>query len=106
MSSRSKEMIGEALDNLSNKIFDEYFDSKEQDLTQKTQLIASLFQNQLTLENQYRSELIQAGVSLPEEDQSANYIDIVNKIIFIINFYFSKFSSNSLISYHLTSLIS
>ena len=79
MSSQSKQMIGEALDKLSNKIFDEYFDSKEQDINQKTQLIASLFQNQLNLENQYRSELIQAGVELPEEDQSANYIDIVNK---------------------------
>ena len=79
MSSRSKEMIGEALDNLSNKIFDEYFDRKEQDLAQKQALVASLFQNQLNLENQYRSELIAAGVDLPEEEQSDNYIDIVNK---------------------------
>lgn len=79
MSSRSKQMIGEALDNLSNKIFDEYFDRKEQDLAQKQALVASLFQNQLNLENQYRSELIAAGVDLPEEEQSDNYIDIVNK---------------------------
>ena len=79
MSTAGKQMIGEALDNLTEKIFDQYFTSKEQDLAQKQALVASLFQNQMNLENEYRSQLIDAGVSLPEEMRSNNYVDIVNR---------------------------
>ena len=46
MDSTGKQMIGEALDQFTEKIFDHYFTSKEQDLAQKQSLVASLFQNQ------------------------------------------------------------
>tara|TARA_X000001382_G_C3174479_1_gene180634 strand:- start:893 stop:2728 length:1836 start_codon:yes stop_codon:yes gene_type:complete len=77
--SEATRAIGEALDSLTNKIFDEYFARKDNDLMQKQQLTASLFQNQMNLENEYRTELINAGVSLPDEFKSSNYIDIVNQ---------------------------
>ena len=73
-----KGLIGEALAELTEKVFDEYFVRKDQDLAQTQALTASLFQNQMNLENTYRAELINAGVSLPTEHQSPGYIDIVN----------------------------
>ena len=45
--SEATRAIGEALDSLTNKIFDEYFARKDNDLMQKQQLTASLFQNQM-----------------------------------------------------------
>jgi len=73
-----KGLIGEALAELTEKVFDEYFARKDQDLAQTQALTASLFQNQMDLENKYRAELINAGVSLPTEHQSSGYMDIVN----------------------------
>ena len=78
MSTAAKQAIGEALDSLSNKVFDHYFQRKENDLMQRQQIVASLFQNQMNLENEYRNQLLDAGVNLPEEYRSSNYIDIVN----------------------------
>ena len=78
MSTVAKQAVGEALDTLTNKVFDHYFTRKENDLMQQQQLVASLFQNQMNLENEYRNQLLDAGVSLPQEFQSGNYIDIVN----------------------------
>ena len=50
-----KGLIGEALAELTEKVFDEYFVRKDQDLAQTQALTASLFKNQMNLENTYRA---------------------------------------------------
>ena len=77
LSVQAKQAIAMSLDTLSNELIGAYMGKKESELQTQQQLVASLFQNQLGIEQQYRADLKEKGITLPEEYRSNNYLSIV-----------------------------
>ena len=102
LSVQAKQAIAMSLDTLSNELIGAYMGKKESELQTQQQLVASLFQNQLGIEQQYRADLKEKGITLPEEYRSNNYLSIVENagdqpLLDTLNQLYAESSSNIMV---------